>query len=317
MTVGSPPATANSGSAGRQAAAPRSRRRRRFPGWLWFVLPALVVFTIFAFVPVVEVVVLSFFDWNLISPDAEFVGLQFYRELLSDPAFWSLLWQTIAYILIALLINFILPVAVAGVTLSLGRRLSQIYQMLYFVPTVIATSVAALLWMWMYLPIGGMINGLIGKIGIPAQNWLTNPDLVLPAVATVAVWKFFGFNFLIALAGITAVPRSYVEAGLVDGAGWWARWRHIILPTMAPTLLFLGITTAVQALNNAFVPIQLMTQGGPSGKSSNLLYAVYEQSFRFFKVGSASTQAVVLMVLLGGLAIWQFRMMDKRVDHGD
>lgn len=287
-------------------------RKRRIPTWFWFTLPVCIVFFVFALAPVIEVAVLSLLNWNMVSPTAEFVGLKYYKDLVTDPSFWILLWQTCEYIALALLGNFVAPVIVAGVTLSLGKRLSKIYQVLYFVPTVVATSIAALLWMWLYLPIGGALNEILGIIGVGPKDWLTDSHLVLPAVATVSIWKFFGFNYLIAIAGIVSVPSSYVEAALVDGAGWWAKWRHIMLPTMAPTLLFLGITTAVQALNNAFVPIQIMTQGGPSGRSNNILYSVYEQSFQFFKLGNAGAQAVVLMILLGGLAIWQFRMMDRR-----
>lgn len=285
--------------------------------WVLFVLPAVLVFALFAFWPVVQVVLLSFFDWNMISPTRKFVGWQNYADIFGGGGVWQLLWQSLLYILLILIGNFILPVLLGGIVLSVGRRASAASQTILFLPTVIATSVVAVVWLWMLLPVGGLVNTALGAVGILPRNWLNDPGLALATVSAVTSWKFFGFNFIIAMAGLRAVPRDYLDAALIDGAGLFARWRYIVIPMLAPTLVFLGVTTALQALNNAFIPIQIMTHGGPSGSSSNILYAVFEDSFQFFLIGKSTAEAVIMMIALGGLAVWQFRMMDKRYDYAD
>jgi ABC-type sugar transport system permease subunit len=144
---------------------------------------------------------------------------------------------------------------------------------------------------------------------------LNNPGTALGAVGVATAWKFLGFNYLFALAGLRAIPRDPVEAAQVDGAGPWALLTGVVLPLLAPTLLFLGLTTVLQALPNTFVPIQILTKGGPSDASTNLLYAVYQDAFQFFAIGRASAEAVLLLLLLGGLAVWQFRLLERRLDY--
>jgi len=280
-----------------------------------YLLPALLFLGLFIYWPLVQVTILSFFRWNLISPNGTFVGLDNFASLLTDPKFFGVLLQTLLYIFIALLGNFLLPVGLAMLTLQVGRRYTDLYQSLLFTPTMVAVSVGALLWQWIYLPTGGLLNTLLSVLGLPEVNWLNDPDTALGAVGVVAAWQFMGFNYLISLAGLRAVPREDLEAARIDGATGWPLLRWVIIPLLMPTLLFVALTSILQALPNAFVPIEILTRGGPSDSSDNLLYTIYRDGFQFFQVGEASAEAVVTILLLGGAAIWQFRILDRSLNY--
>lgn len=297
----------------------RVRRSRSVSGLLkpyLYILPAVVFIGLFIYWPLIQVIYLSFLKWNLISPDREWVGLANYSKVIQHRDFLPMLVQSLQYILIALAGNFVLPVALAMLTLQVSSRASDVYQSLLFTPTVVATAVAALLWQWIYSPSGGLLNEALGALNLPTPNWLNDPSYALGSVGLVAVWKFLGFNYLIALAGLKAIPRDFLEAARVDGATGWKLVRTVILPMLAPTLLFIALTSALQALPNVFVPIQIMTAGGPSNASTNLVYSVYESGFRLFQIGRASAEAVLTVMLLGGIAYWYFRLLDRRTHYG-
>lgn len=279
-----------------------------------YLLPALLFFGLFTYWPVVLTVFLSFFQWNLIT-DMTFVGLENFAALLTSADFLRVLLQSLLYIIIALLGSFLLPVGLAMLTLQVGKRHSDLYQALLFTPTVVATSIGALLWQFIYLPGGGLLNALLSVFGSPGTNWLGSSETALPAIGAVAVWKTLGFNYLIALAGLLAIPREYLEAARVDGATGWSFSRFVVIPLLMPTILFLMLTTIVQALPDVFVPVEILTGGGPDDTSNNLLYDVYRNGFRFFQVGLASAEAVVLMMLLGGAAVWQFLILDRSLTY--
>lgn len=281
----------------------------RFP--VLFVVPALFFVGLFVVLPLVRDMQISFFDWNLISPDRRFVGLANYASVLGDAAFVAMLLQSAAYVLLALGGNVALPLLLAVLTLRMGRREADLYQTLIFLPTVIPVSVGALLFLWLYLPFGGPLSRVLGFFHVASPNWFTDPHWALPAVSSVAIWKFFGFNYLILLAGLKAIPAAYLEAAEIDGAAGWLRFRRIVLPLVMPTLLFTIVTTILQSLDHAFVPIQMLSVGGPSGASSNLFYAIYQDAFQNFQAGRASALAVVYLAIFGGFAIWQFRMLER------
>jgi len=270
---------------------------------------------VFVYWPVMQVGILSLFEWNLVSPTRDFVGLRNFAGLLGDPGFYRLLSQSLLYVIIALLGNFLLPVGLAMLTMRVSRRHADLYQALLFTPAVIATAIGALLWQFVYLPSGGLLNAALSLFGVEGGNWLNDPRTALPAVGLVAAWNNMGFNYLVALAGLYAVPREQLEAARVDGAAGWPFLRFVLVPRLAPTILFLALTAILQALPNAFVPVEILTGGGPNDASNNLLYDVYRNGFRFFQVGKASAEAVLLMALLGGFAIWQFRILDRSVTY--
>lgn len=311
-------ASAGAGAGERPVLAARLPAGRRRESWrpYVYVLPAIAFLGLFVYWPLVQVGYLSLHRWNLISPQRPFVGAENYRELAADPLLPGLLAQSLWYVVIALLGTFLLPVGLAMLTLQVGGRWAACYQAALFTPAVIASSVGALLWQWVFLPTGGLLNGALAVAGVGGLNWLNDPGTALGAVAAATAWKFLGFNFLFALAGLRALPREPIEAAQVDGAGGWELLRGVVLPMLAPTLLFLGLTTILQALPNTFVPLQILTRGGPSDASTNLLYAVYQDAFQFFLIGRASAEAVLLLLLLGGFAIWQFRLLERRLDYG-
>lgn len=280
-----------------------------------YILPALLFIGVFIYWPLVQVAYLSFLKWNLISPDREWVGLKNYTTVTQHRNFLPMLLQSLQYILIALLGNFLLPVGLAILTLQVSARSSDVYQSLLFTPTVVATAVAALLWQWIYAPSGGLLNEALAALHLPTANWLNDPTYALGAVSMVAVWKFLGFNYLIALAGLKAIPRDYLEAARIDGATGWSLLRGVMIPLLAPTLLFIALTSALQALPNVFVPIQIMTAGGPSNASTNIVYSVYETGFRLFQIGKASAEAVLTVILLGAVAYWYFRLLDGKTQY--
>ena len=279
-----------------------------------FLLPALVTMGLFAFWPLAATVYNSFFQWNMVT-EHQPVGWENYETILTDPSFRSLLQQSALYVLLSLISAFLLPVGLALLTMQVGSKAGALYQSVLFVPAVISTTVGAIVWQFLFLQRGGPLNAALTSVGLEPQAWLNDPRLALPSLGLVSAWKFLGFNYIIALAGVAGLPREQLEAARIDGAQRWSMLKDVILPLMAPTLLFIGLTAILQALPNVFVPIQLMTVGGPSGSSSNLLYAVYEDAFRFFQIGRSSARSVILVLILGGFAIWQFRLLEKRASY--
>lgn len=280
-----------------------------------YVLPALLFIGVFIYWPLIQVTYLSLFQWNLVSPNRTYVGFENFLVLLKDPAFFRVMLQSLWYILIALLGNFLLPVGLAMLTLQVSERNTDLYQSLLFAPTVVATSVGALLWQWIYLPTGGLLNAGLDVINLPGGNWLNDPKTALGAVGVVAAWKFLGFNYLISLAGLKAIPAEYLEAARVDGAAGWPLLRWVVVPLLGPTLIFIMLTAIIQSLPNAFIPVQILTRGGPSDSSNNLLYSIYQDGFQFFQIGKASAESVLTLILFAGAAIWQFRILERNLEY--
>ncbi|CAM3913804.1 carbohydrate ABC transporter permease [Deinococcus frigens] len=277
--------------------------------------PALLFLGLFVFWPLVSTAWISLHDWNMVGANRPWVGLDNYRSLLGDPDFAGTLRQSALYIGLALLGNFLLPLGLALLTLQVGRREAEVYQSLLFLPTVIAVSVGTLIWLWFYLPAGGLFGVALAQFGLRAPNWLSDPAWALPSVALVAVWKFLGFNYLIALAGLRAIPVSVLEAARIDGAGGWPLLRAVILPLFAPSALFLLVSALLAALENVFVPIEVLTVGGPAGATNNLMYAVYQDAFKFFRAGRAAAEAVLLVAAFAVLIVWQFRLLERRTAY--
>ncbi len=277
-----------------------------------YVAPGLLFLLVFVYWPLFYNIWLSLHDWNLVSPTARFVGLGNYLALLQDPLFIQLLLQSLEYILLATLGNFLLPLALAFLTLQVRERWLDLYQSLLFAPTAVAVSVATLVWLYLYLPAAGPFSKAFSFLGFTPPNFLGDPQAALFAVSLVANWKFLGFHYLIALAGIRALPKEVLEAARVDGAVGWPFLSRVLLPMLAPTLLFLFLSAVSAALDYVFVPIDVMTQGGPFGHTSNLMYAVYQEAFRFFRVGMAAALAVLLSLGLAGFVLAQLRILERR-----
>jgi ABC-type sugar transport system permease subunit len=289
--------------------------RRLEVGPYLLIAPALIALGLFVFAPLLQTVFISFFEWNLVNPKREFVGLENYAAIVNDPAFWPMIWQSIGYMLLAIIGNFLLPIGLALLTLQLSEREAELFQSLLFVPAVVAVSVGILIWLWFYLPTGGLFNGFAGLIGLPRPAYLTDPALALPAVSLAANWKFLGFNYLIALAGLRAIPKEYLEAARVDGAQGLPLLTRIVFPLFGPSAIFLLVSTLLQSLEQVFVPIEILTVGGPAGATNNLMYAVYQEGFKFFRAGRSAALSVLLIVLFAGLIVWQFRIFERRVQY--
>lgn len=280
-----------------------------------YLAPALIFIAVFVFYPLIRSVWISFYSGNLLNPTKRAVGFEHYIDFLGDEWFWGVLLNSGIYLLLALLGSFLLPIGLALLANALTKREIAFYQSVLFLPTVIATNIAVTIWVWFYAPTGGLFNTLLEILGFEPSLWLKSTTLALPAVSLVANWKVMGFHFLIALAGLRAVPRDLIEAAVVDGASGWTLTRRVILPLFAPTALFLFIITLIQGLDYVFVPIAVMTNGGPAGATNNLMYAIYQEGFRYFRTGYASALSVALIVLFGGLIYWQYRLFDRNVQY--
>jgi sn-glycerol 3-phosphate transport system permease protein len=291
-------------------------RRGLEPAPYLYLAPALLFLGLFVYWPLLYNGWLSLHEWNLVSPDRRFVGLANFAALFQDPGFHRLLWQTLLYVLLALVGNFALPLLLALATLALPPRWQDLFQTLFFLPTVAAASVASLVWLYLYLPAVGPLAQLLRGLGVEAPEFLGDPAWALPAVALVANWKYLGLHYLVALAGIRALPREVLEAARVDGAEGWSLGRRVLLPLLAPTLVFLFLSTVTSALDYAFIPVDVMTQGGPFGTTSNLMYATYQEAFRFFRAGVAAAQAVLLVGIFAVFVVWQYRLLSRKDGYG-
>ncbi len=301
-----------------RAAAVLVRRRgrlRRLTPYL-YLAPALIFIAVFVYIPLLRTFQLSFWQGNLLNPFRQYVGPQQYLDVISNPLFGELIFHSGLYLVFAIIGSVIVPISLAFLTLQLTDREVDFYQSILFVPTVVAFNVVVLIWAFFFLPTtGGLFNQLLAFFGESPRSWMKDPVLALPGIALIANWKIMGFHFLLAVAGLKAIPKEYLEAAYVDGAHGWTLIRRIVLPLFAPTGLFILIITLIGALDAVFTPIRVLTEGGPNNATNNLMYAIYSEGFRFFRPGQASALSIILIVLFGGLIYWQYRLFDRNIQY--
>ncbi len=281
--------------------------RSRVPAAWWFLAPALLVIGAFFLLPVLGSLLLSLTDFDIYAVasygNTRFVGLGNYLRLLNDPLFWTALKNTFYFVLV----GGPLSVAVSlGAALLVNARLVRfkgLFRTIYFAPVVTTLVAVAVVWRYLYHPRFGLLNYGLGFLGVGPVDWLGDPDWAMPAIILLAVWKNFGYNMIIFVAGLQAVPGDLYEAAKLDGAGPWQQFRHITLPMLAPTFLFVGVITMIGYFQ-LFAEPYVMTQGGPLHSTFSVVLMMYEQGFRWWQMGYAAAIAFVLfLIILAGTAV--------------
>jgi multiple sugar transport system permease protein len=285
-------------------------RKRRRAAWT-FVAPALLLMGVFFVIPVASGLLLSLTDFDVYaigSPSqARLVGLANYTTTLVDPGFWRAVWNTLFFVVVGGPLTVVVSLAAALLLNARAVRLRGFFRTVYFAPVVTTLVAVAVVWRYIYHPQYGLLNHALGLIGVSRVDWLGDPRWAMPAIVLLAVWKNFGYAMLIFLAGLQTIPDSLYEAASVDGAGPWRRFLHVTLPGLGPTFLFVTVTTMIGHFQ-LFAEPYVMTQGGPVGATRSLVLLMYEQGFRWWRIGEASTIAVLLLVitLIGTLAQMRF-----------
>lgn len=270
-----------------------------------FVLPYILFFFVFRILPSLYGIILSFGEFSL-SGSFELTGLNNYARLFSDPLFWTSLRVTGLYALIAIPLGLVIAIVMAQLCNRLLRGMS-LYRSIFFLPMVTSPVLSGIVFIWIFSA-DGPINSGLSLFGIEIGSWLQSHTLVLPALAIVAVWMSFGYNMLILLAGMLAIPEEYYEAARMDGATAWQRFRRITLPLLKPSLFFVMVLETVRSFQ-AFDTIYVMTSGGPVRSSYTLTFMVYDQGFGYFDFGYASAAGVVLLVITLTFSLIQRRLV--------
>lgn len=291
-----------------RAVPPRTWRRYRF---VFLVLaPIMALFLYVRIVPTATAVLMSFFKWELIKPAEQFVGLDNYLNLLKDENFRQAFFNTTILAFATTVISVALALLLAMLLARyVGGRVGGFLELLYFAPVLVSMVPVTLSWREIFNYQHGVLNALLGTIGIGPQPWLSAPTMTLIAVIILSVWKQLGFNMIILLVGMRAIPRTYYESAAVDGAGAWRQFRHITLPLLAPVMLFVIVITTISAYN-VFTQVYVLAadvQGAPGGLVRVIVYDIFENGFRFFKMGYAAAEAVYLFLIVIVLTIIQFR----------
>jgi multiple sugar transport system permease protein len=278
-------------------------------GWA-FVTPALALIGVFFVVPVAGAFVLSFTDFDLYSiggpGNTRFVGLDNYRDLLTTPLFWTALRNTLYFVLVGGPLSVAVSLAAALLVNAKAVRLKPFFRAAFFAPWITTLVAVALLWRYIYHPQYGLLNAAIGVFGLGPVDWLGDPAWAMPSIILLSVWKNFGYNMLIFLAGLQSIPEELYEAAALDGAGAWHRFRHVTVPMLGPTLVFVGIVTMITSFQ-IFSEPYVMTQGGPLKSTTTLMLFMYEEGFRWWRLGFAATIAVVLFLLTLAGTVVQLR----------
>jgi multiple sugar transport system permease protein len=287
----------------------RLRKSERF--WIWvFIAPTLFGLLFGTLGPVLAAVGISFTEWDVITPPV-LAGLENYEHLLTDPTFHKAIRNTIYYVAVMVPITTTLGLLLAMVMNQKLRGITW-YRTAYFLPVVSSTVAVALVWSWIYAKDFGLLNFILRQFGVEPIAWLSSSQWAMPAVILMAVWGHLGEAMIIFLAGLQSISQSYYEAAEVDGAGMWQKFRRITLPLITPSIFFYFIITMISAFQT-FESIYIMTRGGPAFATTTMVYYIYRNAFRNFKMGYATSQAIVLFVIVMILTLVYWRMQEKWV----
>jgi len=283
---------------------------RRSAAW-WFVAPALLVIGVFFFLPVVAALALSFTDFDIYAladpRNLRVVGLRNYVQLLRTPLFWQAFGNTLYFVVVGVPLSLGVSFGAALLLHARVARWPAFFRTALFAPVVTTLVAVAVIWRYLLHPHYGLLNYGLGQLGIPAVDWLGDPRWAMPAIIMLAVWKNFGYNMIILLAGLQSIPEQLYEAARLDGASVWRQLRHVTLPMLAPIVAMVNILT-IAGYFQLFAEPYVMTQGGPLQSTVSVLYFMYEEGFKWWNLGSASAVAFVLFVFIFALTAVQLRL---------
>ena len=278
-----------------------------------FIMPAMVGLGLFKLYPIMEGLRLSFYDVKPIARTQEFIGLANFLELVRDPVILRATWNTLLFNLLVTPTQIVLALALAVLVNRKGKAI-QAFRSLFFMPAVISLVVASIIWKLMYNPDSGLVNGLLIAVSLPAQTFLTSTSQAMASVMGMVVWKGVGYWMVILLAGLKDIPEGIQEAAIVDGAGPSRRFFSITFPLLSPTLLFVVVAdTVINFL--LFVPVYVMTQGGPSESTTLLMFEVYRNAFVYTRFGYAAAISTTLLLVIAVAVTVQMRFLRVEFEY--
>ncbi|MEH2947451.1 sugar ABC transporter permease [Sporofaciens sp. JLR.KK001] len=290
------------------------RNKKENLAGLLFIMPALIPMAVFWIGPVLYSVGMSFTDWDMISDHFNFVGFYNYISLIGQHDFTEVLWNTLAFALGTVVPSIVLGL-LAALALNLAKRSSVFYRAVIFAPYITPMVAVSIVWSWIFEPRVGILNYLLGFLGIHGIEWTQSMDTAMLSVIIVTVWKQIGWTMLFYLGALQKVSANLLEAAAIDGADSVRRFFSITLPMISPTTFFLLIITTINSLQ-AYDQIQVLTQGGPAGSTRTLLYYFYQEAFESFNTGKASSVAVILVILTALLSLIEKRASKNSVYYG-
>lgn len=294
-----------------QAVTRSQRRRKEALTGLLFIAPAFIGFLAFYLLPTIRAFQISLTDWNMLRAP-KFIGLANFTRLLGDEKFWNAAWLTVTYVLYNIPVQTVLALLLAVLSDRLAR--SVVLRAAIIAPYLISNVVAALVWMLMLSPLLGITNTFLEAVGIGRHSFLTSPDEAMISVAGISTWRHTGLTALLFYAGLQSIPRHLYEAAKLEGASEWTMFRRITLPLLRPVLAFILVTSIIGSFQ-VFDVIAVSTAGGPADSTRVILWYIYENAFKFNKMGYASAASVVLFVVLILITLVQMRLL--RADQSD
>jgi len=281
----------------------RQRSRHILHAYL-FIAPVIVLFGLFRMAPAIQTLLYSFYKVELLKGRFTFIGLDNFRRLLTDEIFQRAATNTLVFVAAIVPISAALGLILA-VIFNSKFHFQEFFKAVYFSPMVTSTVAAAMVWWWMYNPQFGILNVLLKLVGIPEQPWLMSSRMALPAVIIFSIWKTLGYNMIIYLAGLQAIPAQFYEAATIDGAGAVARFFRITIPLLAPTTTFILIYNGILAFQ-VFDQVFVLTGGGPANSTNVVVLDLYRQAFERYNFGYAAAEAMVLFICILGITILQY-----------
>lgn len=289
---------------------PRAWARYRFVALV--LAPIMALFFYLRVIPTGQAILMSFYDWELVKPAEKFVGLSNYVNLLGDANFREAFFNTTLFAVATTILSVLIALVLAALLARYVRgRIGGALELLYFAPVLVPMVPVTLGWREIFNYRHGVLNTALDLVGLPKQPWLSDPTMALIAVIILSVWKQVGYNMIILIVGMRAIPQVYHEAAAVDGANAWQQFRRITMPLLAPVTLFVIVITTISAYN-VFTQVYVLAsdvQGSPGRLVRVLVYDIVENGFRFFNMGYAAAEAVYLFAIIMVLTIFQFRYL--------
>lgn len=291
----------------------RNPMARREAIWGYIMIAPLVIgFGIFFYLALAASLGISLTRWDILTPP-EWVGLNNYTQLFSDPVFWQTLWNTTRYTLLSVPLGLIVSLGLA-LALNTRIRFRNVYRLIFFLPVLTMPVAISVVWKWIYNPDFGILNQFLNIFGVARIRWVSDVNTAMFALVIMAIWMGAGYGMIIFLAGLQNIPREFYEAAQVDGASGLQQLRFVTIPLLTPTIFFNLLTSMISAFQ-VFDIIYTMTKGGPLNSTRSLVYNIYDDGFHFFRMGTASATAWVLFIIILVITLVQLRVQKRWVHY--